>query len=1097
MNSYNKLNNLIGWLVFLIASYVYLSTIEPTASFWDCGEYIATATKLEVGHPPGAPFFQLLGRFFSLFAFGDVTKVAMMVNAMSALCSAFTILFLFWSITALLKKILVSETEMTTGQTYAIIGSGLVGSLAYTFSDSFWFSAVEGEVYAMSSLFTAAVFWAILKWEQLVDKDSSADRWLILIAYLVGLSVGVHLLNLLALPAIVFIYYFKKYEVTKKGLIITFVLSVLLLGGVQSVIIPGIVSLAANFELLFVNSWGLPFNSGTIFYFLLLLSIIVLGLLFAKKPKDGLGNLFIGIGVLFILLSVVSAPSGSAMFMRLIIGGVFAAIFMYLKKNGLYASLSTIVLCFTVLLIGYSSFFLLVIRSQANTPIDENNPENAINLLSYLNREQYGDWPILYGQYYNAPLDLEKPYKDGTPVYVKEETKDNTLNNGIDNGPVYKKDKKTNRYIISDDRKNSVPNYDKRFCTVFPRMWSQQSNHEAAYKSWGDIKGERIVTTNYRGERETLVKPTFGENLRYFISYQVNWMYLRYFCWNFVGKQNDVQGHGGKLDGNWITGVSFIDGEKEANLPPSLAKNKAKNKFYGLPLILGIIGLLFHFSRKNKDAFVVLLLFLFTGMAIVVYLNQYPYQPRERDYAYAASFYAFAIWIGIGVYAIFDALKNKLPETMRAIAVTAVCLLAVPTIMAKEGWDDHDRSNRYTARDFAKDYLDSCAPNAILFTNGDNDTFPLWYVQEVEGYRTDVRVINLSLLNTDWYIDQMKRKAYNSDAVPLSLTNEKYRQGTRDYVPIYDQKINGNIKIKELIDFVSSDVASNKIEMGNGSLMNYFPTKNMSIPVDKEVVLKNGTVSADMADRIVPAINWTLNKNVVMKNDLMVLDLLAHNNWQRPIYFAVTTGPDSYLDLQDYFQLEGLAYRLVPIKNSDQEQQTQGTRVATKIMYDNIMNKFSWGNIEKPGVYLDENILRMTMNLRIQMGSLASALVAEGKKDSAVKVLDKCMTIMPEEKVPFDATIFSTVLGYYQADAFEKANTLAKKLFSAFEEHVVYYASIKASDNSDARREQDIMQRLIYASKSFKQDALSKELEERFTRLANSGVVQMQQYPGR
>jgi len=568
--------------------------------------------------------------------------------------------------------------------------------------------------------------------------------------------------------------------------------------------------------------------------------------------------------------------------------------------------------------------------------------------------------------------------------------------------------------------------------------------------------------------------------MTYFVNYQINFMYFRYFFWNFVGRQNDIQGHGNSTDGNWHSGISFIDGD-DNRLPEAMAKNKGRNSYYALPLILGLIGLFFQFTRANKDTFVVFLLFFFTGLAIVIYLNQYPYQPRERDYAFAASFYAFAIWIGMGVYGIFDMLKGKLPDKIAAVGVTALCLFAVPSIMARENWDDHDRSNRYTARDFARNYLESCAPNAILFTNGDNDTFPLWYVQEVEGIRTDVRVVNLSLLNTDWYIDQMKRKAYDSDPVPFSLSQSKYRQGTRDWVPYYEKSNKKQFyKAKEVMDFISSDDKNMKLEMQNGRFMNFLPTKNLSIPVDTNKVISNKTVDPKLKNRLVPAINWTLGKNMLMKNDMMVLDLLANNNWDRPIYFAVTTGPDSYMDLQDYFQLEGLAYRLVPVKNTPEEQQA-GARVSTDIMYDNIMNKFTWGNINAPGIYVDENVLRMAMNLRIQMGALASALVAENKKDSAVKVIDKCIEMLPEENVQYDATVFSLTVGYYQAGAFEKGNKLSKRLFDIYEQEYTFYTrrSDASSFTREVRQAQEMLQRLSYLAQSFKQDVLAKGFDGR------------------
>ena len=1024
--NYQRLNNIIGWLVFLVASFVFLSTMEATASFWDCGEYIACAYKLEVGHPPGAPLFLLIGRFFSLFAFGNPAKVGQMINAMSALCSAFTILFLFWSITALARKIVDKTGELTKGRMIAVFGAGAVGALAYTFTDSFWFSAVEGEVYAMSSFFTAIVFWAILKWEREAD-NPHADRWIILIAYLIGLSIGVHLLNLLAIPAIVFIYYFKKYEkITRKGIIITSGLSIVILGGIQGGIIPMIVKLAAKIELLAVNNLGMPFNSGTIIYAILLIGGIVVGLRYTAKKVQPI--------------------------------------------------LNTVILCFTVILIGYSSFLILVIRSQANPPMDENNPENAVNLLSYLNREQYGSWPILYGQYFSAPLDAKKPYDDGNPVYTQ--------------------DKKTGKYIVTDDRKNSIPNYDDRFCTPFPRMWSSQANHVRGYKSWTNPKNYKhiSITDPQTGEPATADKPTFAQNLGFFFKYQIGQMYMRYFLWNFVGRQNDIQGHGNNSDGNWITGISAIDEARlgpQVGLPDGADNNKAKNAFYAFPLILGLIGMFYHFKKDNKNAAVVAMLFFFTGVAIVIYLNQKPFEPRERDYAYAGSCYAFAFWIGLGVLAIYDFMEKRMSQTISAVSATALCLLAVPTIMAKDGWDDHDRSKRTIARDFAADYLNSCAPNAVLFTNGDNDTFPLWYAQEVEGIRTDVRVICLELLNTDWYIDQMVHKAYDSDPVPFSLTKDQYRQGTRDVVLFHDYheiKVQGYIPVKELMDFVKLDDNDHRIQVARETYYNFFPTKNMRVPVDSATVVNNGTVPKELASRIVKNIDWTVSGNYVQKNDLMIIDLLAHNDWKRPIYFAATAPASSYLNLAPYLQLEGLAYRLVPIKKNEQE--TQETRIATEIMYDKVM-KFAWGGMDKPGIYMDDVFIRScALNIRQRFGALANAFIDEGKKDKAIKVLDKVVEVTPQENVPYDATLYSVVMGYYQAGAVDKANALAKKLFTNYESNIHYYYSLDRRDissyGSDIEQAQDICERLVYFSNNFKQTALSKEFEGRYKSLLQS-----------
>ena len=1024
--SYKKINTLAGWVIFLIAATVYLSTIEPTASFWDCGEYISTAYKLEVGHPPGAPLFNLIGRFFTLFS--DEHGAALMINAMNGICSAFTILFLFWTITAFAKKIALQSGELNPAKILTIMGSGIVGSLAYTFSDSFWFSAVEGEVYAMSSFFTAIVFWAILKWEEVADEPHSL-RWIILIAFLMGLSIGVHLLNLLAIPAIVFVYYFKRYKITRNGFILTSIISVVTLGVVQAGIIPGIVSWAAKFELFFVNSLGMPFNSGTIFYFLLVVSASAWGLWYTTKKNK--------------------------------------------------PALNTGILAITMLLIGYSSFFTLVIRSQANTPMDENNPENAINLLSYLNREQYGDWPILYGQYYNAPLDPAQPYKDGNPTYTKDE--------------------KAGKYVITQDKKNSIPNYDKRFCTIFPRMHSDQRNHVSGYRDWADIKGTPVTTTDQNGEAKTLMKPTFGENLTFFFRYQLGHMYARYFMWNFVGRQNDIQGHGGVLKGNWLSGIAPIDAVRlgpQENLTSSMTSNKGYNRFYFLPLILGLVGLFFHFKKDKLDGFIVFLLFVLTGVAIIVYLNNTPYQPRERDYGYVGSFYAFAIWIGLGVFAIADVLSKKVSANIATIVAIIIGLFSAPVLMAKEGWDDHDRSDRYTARDFAANYLNSCAPNAILFTNGDNDTFPLWYAQEVEGIRTDVRVVNLSLSNTDWYIEQMRRKAYDSDPIPLTLKEEQYRQGTRDYVPVY---YNPNIisdstryyNVKQLMEFVGSEDPQAKIQTQSGMELSYLPTDKVLIPVDSALVVGNGTVPKGMESMVLKAMPWKINKQYLMKNDLMIMDIISTNNWKRPIYFAVTVGDDAYMNLEPYFQLEGLAYRLVPMRMQTFDGQTG--KANTDIMYENMMNKFKWGGMSNDGIYMDENNLRMTMNLRNNFARLAEALIAEGKNDKARKVIDRCMQEMPRKNIPYNYFMLPIAEVYYKLGMNKEADALLKDIADIYEEDLTYYFRFKGklAESIDTERQQAmaVMQRLGQVARMNKQEKLANELDARFKKLTTS-------YPG-
>jgi len=678
----------------------------------------------------------------------------------------------------------------------------------------------------------------------------------------------------------------------------------------------------------------------------------------------------------------------------------------------------------------------------------------VFSFISYLSREQYGDRPLSYGQYFNAPLDRQDPYKDGSPVYYPDEEK--------------------GKYIVTDNKKNSIPNYDKKFCSIFPRMYSDKSNHVSAYKEFSGFKGSKDK------------RPTFGQNLKFFVTYQINWMYIRYFMWNFAGRQNDTQGHGNITDGNWLSGIPFLDEMRlgpQDNLPASMTDSKAYNRLYCLPLILGLLGLVFHYQNDKRGFFVVALLFLLTGLGIIVFLNQYPYQPRERDYAYAASFYAFSIWIGLGVMAIFDLLRKNIPPKPAAALATAMCLI-VPTIMARENWDDHDRSNLYTARDFAANYLNSCAPNAILFTNGDNDTFPLWYAQDVEGIRTDVRVMNLSLSNTDWYIDQMSRKAYDSEPVPFSMTSAQYRQGTRDYVPFYDRKLKGYTDLKELMNFVKSENAQAKIQTQSGKMLNYLPTKKFSLSVPKEKVLANGTVKPELADRIVPRLEWEKSGNYVLKNSLMQLDMLAENDWGRPVYFAITVGSGSYLQLEKYFQLEGLAYRLVPIESNSRDGQTG--LVDTEIMYDNVMNKFKWGGM-KDDVYMNETNMRMTYNLRNNFARLADALLKEGKRDSAVKVLDRCMDVMPHKTIPFNFFLTPVAEAYYRAEEPEKANKIVKKLIEIYEDDLDYYLDL-TGDYARAvkvvtERAMSVMQRMGALSKAYKQEELAKEIEEKFTAL--------------
>jgi len=1012
MKKYKTLNNWIGWLTFLIAAITYLLTIEPTASFWDCGEFITTSTRLEVGHPPGAPFFMIMGRFFSLFAI-DSAHIAMMINIMSALASGFTILFLFWTITHLAKNI-VNSGNPSKGQTIAILGSGMVGALAFTFSDTFWFSAVEGEVYATSSLITAMVFWAILKWEDVAD-EPYANRWIILIAYLVGLSIGVHLLNLLAIPAIVFVYYFRKYKTTRNGIFLSLLVSVLLLALIMYGIIPGVVTIASWFELLFTNVIGLPFNTGVVIYAILLIGLIIYGIYYTYKKKIVLWN--------------------------------------------------TVLVAFTVIIIGYSSFAMVVIRSSADPPMDQNNPDNVFSLLGYLNREQYGSRPLFKGQYYNTPRDSQQPYKKDKPYYVMKDGK----------------------YVIADVTEK--PNYDSRYTTFFPRMWSNNADHIKAYKSWANIKGHPVTYTDERGEKKTVNLPTFGENLTFFLRYQVGFMYLRYFMWNFVGRQNDNQGNGGISDGNWISGINFIDSARLGNqktLPDSLKNNKARNTYFFLPLLLGLIGAFFHYKQDQKNFWVVMLLFIMTGLAILVYLNQTPNQPRERDYAYVGSFYAFAIWIGLGVLSLVYQLKKNLPEIVSAVLVTVICLVFVPGVMARENWNDHDRSDRYTCRDFGANYLNTCTTNSVIFTNGDNDTFPLWYDEDVEGIRTDVRVCNLSYLQTDWYVDQMKRKAWKSDPLPISFTPDQYVQGKRDVIYlIKDPRIKGPIELSKALDFVKSDDPRTKlVEADNAS---YLPVKKFFVKVDKEAVIKNKVVPESEYDQIVDTIFIDLSNNsYLVKDDLMLLDMIANNKWDRGIYFAITVGRSQYLNLQDYFQLEGFAYRFTPVKTASENMQIG--RVYTDKMYKNMMENFKWGNMNDPDVYIDENNRRMMMNIRNNFDRLAVGLIAEGKKDSAIKVLDRCEKLIPPTVVPYNYFSQEIAGDYYAAGAKDKGSLMVTDMYNCFKEQLSYYFSLdplnRMSVNSDIERSLYIMREMGTLTKKYGDKDLYNKIDNTFNEYA-------------
>ena len=1018
--SFKLINRVTGWVTFVIASMTYILTAESTASLWDCGEFITTSVGLQVGHPPGAPLFMIISRLFAIFAPSADTQ-AYMINCMSAICSGLTILFLFWSITHLARKLIVKEgEEMTMGQMFAILGASLIGSLTYTFTDTFWFSAVEGEVYAMSSLFTAVVFWAILKWEN-VAFERYANRWLILIAYLIGLSIGVHLLNLLAIPAIVFVYYFKKYTPTVRGFIKTGILSVFILGVVNFGIIPGVIKVAGWFELTFVNGMGAPFNTGVIIYVLLIIGALVWGIRYTLKKGMPVWN--------------------------------------------------TILTCFMVILIGYSSYSMIVIRSLSDPPIDEGSPDNVFSLLSYINRDQYGDAPLLYGQYFNAP---QVGTKEGEPIYYQN--KETGVYEKIGNKTIYE--------------------YDKRFCGFFPRMYSDtRPNFANQYQAWAGRNNGPTYTVN----GETITRPSFGNNMRYFFNYQLGHMYWRYFMWNFSGRQNDIQGYGDIMHGNWITGIKFLDELRLGNqdeLPDNLKNEKANNKYYMLPFLLGLLGMFYQY-RKGKtgkqDFWVVMLLFIMTGIAIIVFLNQTPMEPRERDYAYAGSFYAYAIWIGLGVLSIWEFLNKKIKNIdprVSAIAVTTVCLFAIPVNMAAQNWDDH---NRHAPTAHARNYLNSCAPNAILFTYGDNDTFPLWYVQEVEGVRRDVRVVNLSLLSGSWYIDQMKRKAYESSGVPISFTHEQYRDGKRDYVLIRDQFKEGNLK--DVMEFVASDLPQTKLQ-GYIKELDFIPTRNVILPVDSAKVIANGTVKPQDADQIVKDLRLHLPMQGLTKSQLMVLDILSTNNWERPVYFGIGLGSDAYMGLEKYFQLEGAAYRVVPIETKEAEFYDYG-RIDSDILYDNIMNKFEWGNIKDPKVNIDffHDQTIAVMKYRNTFLRLAQKLYDEGKQAEAVAVLDKSLEEIPLYQVPADNSMLFYIPMYYELGETEKANHLLNELATNNYQMLKYANSLEPkfantpSIQQEERLSIEVIKQLLAFATQAGQKELAQELQDKVLRLYNPSHI--------
>ncbi|MDR2009551.1 MAG: DUF2723 domain-containing protein [Bacteroidales bacterium] len=950
---FKRLDITFGWVAFLVALIVYMLTLEPTVSFWDCGEFSSTANKLEVGHPPGAPFFMLVARFFAMFA-SDATQVAYMINTFSAVASAFTIMFLYWTIVYFAKRMIAPDKKYNMGNVIAIIGAGVIGAMAYTFSDTFWFSAVEAEVYAFSSFFTAIVFWAILKWSEIEDPRVAA-RWLLLIALMTGMAIGVHLLNLLTIPALAFVVYFKKFKPTVWGIIITIMTSILIIAVIMWGLIPGVGIIASKLELLFVNKFGLPFNAGFSFWVILTIVSLVLSIYFTQYGKNNI------LKIVFPVLSVIliGAPfiSGNGFLDFIILAGMVIGIYILVKRKK-DVLLNLIMTAFTLVMIGYSSYAIIVIRSNANPPMDQNSPDDVFNFLSYLNREQYGDRPLLYGKYYNAGLPNESSV--GSPVYVFRD----------------------GEYKIVSYRRNYK--YDPRHCTIFPRMFSDEERHIDVYKDFGDIKRNQ--------------KPTFANNIKFFFSYQMNWMYWRYFMWNFAGRQNDVQGDGNAMHGNWISGIKSIDNMRLGDqdlMPDYLKENKANNKYYMLPLILGLLGLAYQLFKHKKDWWIVTLLFILTGIAIVVYLNQTPLQPRERDYAYAGSFYAFSVWIGLGVVALYGILRKFSPAIVAGSIATLICI-PVPLIMATENWDDHNRSNRYVARDFGHNYLISCAPNAILFTHGDNDTFPVWYAQEVEGIRTDVKVCCLPYFNSDWYIDQMKTKSYEADPMPLTISRDKYEPTVRDYLQLYGRADDrGYISLDSLLNYIVDDKVSThkeRISRNSPELNTYYfyPKNKYYLKTDVNTVINNGTVKEKDIDKIDTLIRVDMDRNSLYKNEMMILDLLRTNNWERPIYYTSIKTPN-VMGLDNYFQNEGFNYRLVPINSGSQP------RIDTEILYNNMMNLYKWGNMNDPDVYIDHTIDRSTKTIRIRENfrNLAIALVREGDTVKAREVMERAENILP------------------------------------------------------------------------------------------------------
>lgn len=1083
--NFNKWNTILGWSSFAIALITYSLTVEPTMSFWDCGEYISTAAKLEVGHPPGAPFYQILGAFFSMFAFGNNELVALMVNMLSVFSSAFTILFMFWSSTILLKKIISNYTELDNSKLIVVLGSSFVGALTFTFSDSFWNSAIEAEVYAMASLFIAILLWLGLRWEEEMNTPRG-NRWLLLISLVIGLSFGVHFMALLTIPAIGFLYFFKNYKkITVKNFIIANIIIVAVLLFIFKLLLPYTLAFFGKMEIFMVNSIGLPFNSGTIFALLLIIAFFYFGLKYTRE-----------------------------------------------KGHPFY---NTVILCILFLLIGFSTWMMLPIRANANVVINENKPSDAAEVLAYYNREQYGVNPLFYGPQYTdtfAGLDADQPY--------------------LDKKPNYERDYKTGKYVIVNNYKNAEQNTDDNHKAVLPRLWSTehienyisftgvpkfQLNHNYPYEedlaqygvnleelsdeqineAVAQLKNELTSSINEfktayaqkQVDNEDYVaflkkysdyliieKPSTLDNLSFMFEYQFGYMYGRYLLWNFVGRQNDIQGKYDNLDGNWISGIDFVDelhlGKgTQTNLTDDAKNNKGRNVYFFLPFIIGLIGLMYHAQRDLKSFYVLLVLFLFTSIALKIFLNERPFEPRERDYALVGSFYVFAIWVGFGVYAIYEIVTGYVKSKLAGPIVIAACLLASPILMATQNWDDHDRSNKYTALAMAKNYLNSCEPNAILFTIGDNDTFPLWYAQEIEGIRTDVKIVNTSLFMTDWYIDQQKNKTYESDGLPISFKHEEYVGDKLDYVA-HVPKTDARWDIKAFIDFIKDSRST--IDLENGQTIHFYPTNKIRIPIDKNIIIKNKVVNPKYNDSIVPFIDLDIKGRAMYKNRLMMLDVIANNNWKRPVYFTGGSfGDDDYLWMKDYLQLDGLVYKLVPVKtkNSPESPLDMG-QIDSEKMY-NIINKWEWGNGERTDIYHDPETRKNSISYRTNMARLMQQLIYEEKNQEAEKIIELALTKMPMDFYGYYTMVEPFASGYYQIGKKEKARELLDRLVNKYKQNLTYYSGIQSSIQngiaSDIITDIERLRSLLYVMKDNndtefynKNKAIFNSLNKRFQR---------------